>query len=85
MPAAAVPDPQKLLLTTRVNGEIMQQANTGDMIHSVAAIISYISLFTHLEPFNLRTNFDNLPRNIVTQNEGKKIWKKKFELSIAEL
>ncbi len=50
VPAAEVPDPQNLLLTTRVNGEVLQQANTKTMMHSVAAIISYISTFTHLEP-----------------------------------
>lgn len=50
VPAAAVPDPQALMLTTRINGQVMQQASTGDMVHTVAALISYISIFTHLEP-----------------------------------
>ena len=50
VPAAQVPDPQNLLLTTRVNGEVLQQANTKVMMRSVAQIISYISTFTHLEP-----------------------------------
>ncbi len=50
IPATEVPDPQNLMLTTRINGEVVQQANTGLMIHSVAAVISYISTFTHLEP-----------------------------------
>jgi len=50
VPATEVPDPQNLMLTTRINGEVMQQANTSEMIHSVAAVISYISTFTHLEP-----------------------------------
>ncbi len=50
VPAAQVPDPQKLNLTTRINGEVVQQANTAQMMHSVSAIISYISTFTHLEP-----------------------------------
>lgn len=49
VPAANVPDPQDLMLTTRVNGEVMQRASTGEMIRSVAALISYISIFTHLE------------------------------------
>jgi 2-keto-4-pentenoate hydratase/2-oxohepta-3-ene-1,7-dioic acid hydratase in catechol pathway len=49
VPAASVPDPQNLMLTTRVNGEILQQARTSEMVHSVAALISYISIFTHLE------------------------------------
>ncbi len=49
VPAGAIPDPQRLMLTTRINGEIMQQSSTAAMIRSVAALISYISVFTHLE------------------------------------
>lgn len=49
VPAGSIADPQNLMLTTRVNGEVMQRASTGEMIHSVAALISYISIFTHLE------------------------------------
>ena len=50
VPATEVPDPQSLMLTTRINGEVVQRASTAEMIHSVAAIISYISGFTRLEP-----------------------------------
>jgi len=50
IPATEVPDPQNLMLTTRINGEVVQQSNTSQMIYSVAAVISYISTFTHLEP-----------------------------------
>ncbi|MDG2242412.1 MAG: fumarylacetoacetate hydrolase family protein [Rhodospirillaceae bacterium] len=50
VPAHEISDPQTLFLTTRVNGEVMQQASTQEMIFSVAEIISYISAFTHLEP-----------------------------------
>lgn len=50
VPAAEVPDPQNLKLTTRLNGETVQQASTGEMMFSVAEIIAYISIFTHLEP-----------------------------------
>ncbi len=50
VPATEVPDPQNLMLTTRINGEVVQQDNTSNMIYSVAATISYISTFTHLEP-----------------------------------
>src|SRR5579859_1306402 len=38
-----ISDPQNLRLTTRVNGELMQDAGTGDMIFSVAEIISSVS------------------------------------------
>jgi len=50
VPASAVADPQNLELTTRINGEVVQHANTSEMIHSITDIISYISTFTHLEP-----------------------------------
>lgn len=42
-----IPDPQALAVTTRVNGKIMQQGNTVDMIFSVAYLVSYCSqMFT---------------------------------------
>lgn len=50
VPAAEVSDPQNLKLYTRLNGEIVQQANTFEMMLTVAAIIAYVSIFTHLEP-----------------------------------
>jgi len=49
VPAQEIPDPQNLKIVTRINGETVQDGTTADMVHSVAAIISYISIFTHLE------------------------------------
>ncbi len=48
--ASAIPDPQALLLTTRVNGQVVQQASTATMIFSVARIISFLSSLMTLEP-----------------------------------
>ena len=48
--ANTVPDPQKLRLTLKVNGKTMQDANTGQMIFPVAALVSIISDLTTLEP-----------------------------------
>jgi 2-keto-4-pentenoate hydratase/2-oxohepta-3-ene-1,7-dioic acid hydratase in catechol pathway len=48
--AADIPDPQTLLLTTRVNGEVVQRENTSQMIFSVAATIAFLSSFMTLEP-----------------------------------
>jgi 2-keto-4-pentenoate hydratase/2-oxohepta-3-ene-1,7-dioic acid hydratase in catechol pathway len=45
-----IPDPSTLSLTTRLNGEVMQQCQTDDMIFSVGALIEYCSSFTHLNP-----------------------------------
>lgn len=38
-----IPDPNRLQLQTRLNGELMQDGNTGDMAFSVAEIISFLS------------------------------------------
>ncbi len=38
-----IPNPQALSLTTLVNGQIVQQANTSEMIFGVAELISFLS------------------------------------------
>ena len=45
-----VPDPQKLELTTRLNGNLVQHDTTDHMIFDVATIIEYLSTITPLEP-----------------------------------
>ncbi len=50
VPAAAIPDPQALTLTTRVNGQVVQHASTANMIFSVAQIITFLSSLMTLEP-----------------------------------
>ena len=46
--AERVPNPQSLRIITRVNGQVMQDASTADMYHSVAKIISVLSDATTL-------------------------------------
>jgi 5-oxopent-3-ene-1,2,5-tricarboxylate decarboxylase/2-hydroxyhepta-2,4-diene-1,7-dioate isomerase len=46
--AADVPDPMNLALRTRVNGRVVQQGNTRDLIHDVPALIEYLSSFMTL-------------------------------------
>jgi 5-carboxymethyl-2-hydroxymuconate isomerase len=48
--ADEIPDPGKLEITTRVNGETRQHGTTDQMIFDVPYLISYISKFTQLEP-----------------------------------
>ncbi|KAM5358690.1 hypothetical protein ACJZ2D_015081 [Fusarium nematophilum] len=43
-----IPDPQKLRLRTRVNGEVVQQTETSDMIWSARQIIAHLSRGTTL-------------------------------------
>lgn len=51
--AADVGDPQKLVLSTKVNGLEVQHGSTGDMILSVAGLIEYLSSFLTLMPGDL--------------------------------
>lgn len=48
--ADEVPDPQKLHLWLKVNGQTMQDGTTADMIFPVAHLISYVSGFMSLNP-----------------------------------
>jgi 2-keto-4-pentenoate hydratase/2-oxohepta-3-ene-1,7-dioic acid hydratase in catechol pathway len=45
-----IPDPQRLGLWLRVNGETRQKGTTADMIFGVAALVSYVSQFMTLLP-----------------------------------
>ena len=48
--ADEIADPYALTLTTRVDGEVVQQASTSLLIHDLEAVIIYCSTFTTLEP-----------------------------------
>ncbi len=43
-------NPNNVLLTTRLNGEIVQQENTRNMIHKPATVVSYLSRYFTLKP-----------------------------------
>lgn len=45
-----IDDPQDLNITSRVNGEVMQDDNSGLMIRSVADLVSFVSSRVRLEP-----------------------------------
>jgi 2-keto-4-pentenoate hydratase/2-oxohepta-3-ene-1,7-dioic acid hydratase in catechol pathway len=45
-----IPDPASLQLTTRLNGETVQNDSTANMLFSVQRAISYCSEFTELQP-----------------------------------
>ena len=45
-----VPDPHGLAISTRIGDEVLQDANTGDMIFTIAEIVAYISQIMTLEP-----------------------------------
>ena len=45
-----IPDPTKLTLTTRLNGNVMQNSGTDLLIWSIPTLIKYITTFTELRP-----------------------------------
>ncbi len=45
-----VANPMALNLSTRVNGRLVQEGNTRDMIHDIASLIEYLSSFMTLSP-----------------------------------
>lgn len=48
--ADEIPDPQRLKMTTRLNGEIVQQAGIDEMLRPVEQLIAYLSSVTELVP-----------------------------------
>jgi 2-keto-4-pentenoate hydratase/2-oxohepta-3-ene-1,7-dioic acid hydratase in catechol pathway len=44
-----IPNPNALRITTRVNGEVLQDSNTADMIYDVPALIEFLSGDTTLQ------------------------------------
>ncbi|NWL10319.1 FAA hydrolase family protein [Paenarthrobacter nitroguajacolicus] len=48
--ADEIPDPQNVGIRTWVNGEIVQDGNTSDMLFTVAELIEYLSRYFTLQP-----------------------------------
>lgn len=53
VPAAFVPDPQAMRLTLKLNGQVMQDESSADMIYGVARLIEYLSGHVQLWPGDL--------------------------------
>jgi 2-keto-4-pentenoate hydratase/2-oxohepta-3-ene-1,7-dioic acid hydratase in catechol pathway len=53
VPAAEISDPQALAIRAIVNGEVLQDSSTAQMIFGVAQIVAYVSRAITLEPGDL--------------------------------
>jgi 2-keto-4-pentenoate hydratase/2-oxohepta-3-ene-1,7-dioic acid hydratase in catechol pathway len=53
VPASQVPDPQNLRIRAVLNGNVMQDSNTSNMVFGVAEIVSFVSEAITLEPGDL--------------------------------
>lgn len=66
--ATDIPDPQNLWLNTRVNGQITQKGHTGNMVHSVAELIAYLSSFMTLQAGDVILT--GTPEGVINVHEG---------------
>ena len=53
VPAAEIPDPQRLRIRSILNGQVMQDSNTANMVFSVRELIAFIAKGITLEPGDL--------------------------------
>jgi 2-keto-4-pentenoate hydratase/2-oxohepta-3-ene-1,7-dioic acid hydratase in catechol pathway len=53
VPVSEVPDPQALAIRALLNGEVMQDSSTSNMIFGVADVIAFVSQAITLEPGDL--------------------------------
>ncbi|HOT96667.1 MAG TPA: fumarylacetoacetate hydrolase family protein [bacterium] len=50
IPADLLPDPHRLAMELKVDGEVRQKGNTGEMVYKIPELIAYISRYMTLEP-----------------------------------
>jgi 2-keto-4-pentenoate hydratase/2-oxohepta-3-ene-1,7-dioic acid hydratase in catechol pathway len=82
--ADEVPDPQALALRTWVNGTLMQDSNTSDMVFSVAELISYFSRYMTLEAGDIIVT-GTPPGVILGKPDGERDWLKAGDEVVCEV
>ena len=53
VPASEIPDPQRLRIRTILNGQVMQDGTTADMVFSVRELVAFVAQAITLEPGDL--------------------------------
>ena len=77
-----VPDPQSLTIRCWLNGALRQHATTGDMIFSVAEIVSYLSRYMTLEPGDIIAT--GTPEGVILGMEDRE-WLKAGDTVVVEI
>jgi 2-keto-4-pentenoate hydratase/2-oxohepta-3-ene-1,7-dioic acid hydratase in catechol pathway len=73
--ADQVPDPGRLKLECRVNGEVRQSSSTADMVFNCASLVSYISRYFTLRPGDII--FTGTPEGVISgYPKDKQVWLK---------
>lgn len=81
VPAALISDPQNLMITTKLNGEVMQRETTGSMIFGVAETIAFISSVMTLEPGDIIAT--GTPAGVVFEQDHKRYLKAGDEVEVS--
>ena len=68
---ADVPDPHDLQLRTLVNGQVVQQGHTGNMVNDIAELIEYLSSFMTLRAGDVILT--GTPEGVVNVNVGDEV------------
>lgn len=69
--AADIPNPHDLKLRTLVNGEVVQQGHTGNMVNDIGDLIEYLSSFMTLEAGDIILT--GTPEGVVNVNAGDEV------------
>ena len=73
--ADQVPDPNRLKIECRVNGEVRQSSNTADMVFNCASLVSYASRYFTLRPGDII--FTGTPEGVISgYPKDKQVWLK---------
>jgi 2-keto-4-pentenoate hydratase/2-oxohepta-3-ene-1,7-dioic acid hydratase in catechol pathway len=80
--ADEVGDPQALDVRCWLNGELRQDANTGDMVFTVAALISYVSQYMALRPGDLIST--GTPEGVIA-GRAEQVWLKPGDEVVVEV
>jgi len=73
--ADQVPDPNRLKIECRVNGEVRQSSNTADMVFGCASLVSYMSRYFTLKPGDII--FTGTPEGVISgYPKDRQVWLK---------
>jgi 2-keto-4-pentenoate hydratase/2-oxohepta-3-ene-1,7-dioic acid hydratase in catechol pathway len=73
--ADQVPDPNRLKIECRVNGEVRQSSNTADMVFGCPSLVSYISRYFTLKPGDIV--FTGTPEGVISgYPKDRQVWLK---------
>mgnify|MGYP005814532953 CR=1 FL=1 len=76
-------DPQNWPVRSWLNGELRQNSNTGDMVFSVAQLVSFISQYMTLEPGDLIST--GTPEGVILGKPRPRTWMKPGDMITVEV